>query len=164
MNQQNNLIQTTISELLSKLCLNFKEIQIIDNSDFENGVKFIIQTDDSGLLIGNEGATINAFNHLLKKIIWRKNDTATQDKINFFVDVNDYQSQNIEKIKQQALEIAKKVDLFKRDIEMDAQNSYERMIVHSVLADFPNVSTESTGEGELRRVVVRAKTPNEKQD
>ena len=157
MTKQNKLIQTIIADLLSKLCIDVNEIQIIDNSDFSNGVKFVIQTDDSGILIGNDGATINAFNHLLKKIIWRKSVKTEGEKINFFVDVNDYQSQNIEKIKRQACEVAEKVSLFKRDIEMNAVNSYERMIIHSVLADNPDVLTESTGEGEFRRVVVKTR-------
>ena len=80
-----------------------------------------------------------------------------EDRVNFYIDVNDYQSNNINKIKREARDAAKKADLFKRDIEMSIVNSYERMIIHSTLADNDKVFTESTGEGEFRRVVVKPK-------
>ncbi|MFH1402081.1 MAG: R3H domain-containing nucleic acid-binding protein [Patescibacteria group bacterium] len=154
--KQKEIIKEIIEIMLKKLCVNFDEIQFVENNEFNNGVKFIIKTNDSGILIGNAGVTIYALNHLVKKIIWKKTENFDK-KINFFIDVNNYQGDSIEKIKQQALDIAKKVDLFKRDIEMPIVNSYERMIIHSVLIDDPKVCTESIGEGDLRRVVVKTK-------
>ena len=146
-----------IQETLEKLCVDFDEVQFIDESGFKNGVKFMVKTNDPGVLIGADGITLRAFNHLVKKIIWRKIKGADYQEINFFVDVNDYQSKNIDRIKTKALDLAKRADLFKRDIEMEAMSSYERMIAHSVLADNPKIQTESVGEGDLRRVVIKTK-------
>ncbi len=156
MEQQIKIIKENIKLILNKLCIDFDEIKFIEKSDFNNGVKFIIKTTDSGLLIGSDGVNILAFNHLIKRLVW-KLTTEFEDKINFYIDVNDYQSNNIDKIKREALNIEKKVDLFKREIEMPASNSYERMIVHSILAESKKVRTESIGEGEFRRVVVKPK-------
>ncbi|MCK5021852.1 MAG: hypothetical protein KAR54_01215 [Candidatus Pacebacteria bacterium] len=156
MDEQIQIIKEYIENTLNKLCVDFDDIHFVENNITNNSVKFVIKSKDSGILIGNEGVNIYAFNHLIKKIVWKKIKDF-DEKVDFFIDVNDYQSNNIEKIKKQALDTAKKVDLFKRDIEMHAVNSYERMITHSILTDDPNVSTESIGEGEFRRVVVKPK-------
>ncbi|MCK4386786.1 MAG: hypothetical protein KAV41_01715 [Candidatus Pacebacteria bacterium] len=157
MDDQIQTIKKIIQETLEKLCVDFDEVQFIDESGFKNGVKFMVKTNDPGVLIGADGITLRAFNHLVKKIIWRKIKGADYQEINFFVDVNDYQSKNIDRIKTKALDLAKRADLFKRDIEMEAMSSYERMIAHSVLADNPKIQTESVGEGDLRRVVIKTK-------
>ncbi len=156
MEKQIELIKKNIELVLHKLCVDFDEIQFVERGDFSDSVKFVIKTNDSGILIGNEGANIYALNHLVKKIIYKKT-SEFEEKINFFIDVNDYQSNNINKIKKEALSAAQKTDLFKREVEMPAANSYERMIIHSTLAEDENVTTESIGEGEFRRVVVKPK-------
>jgi len=154
--KQVEIIKNTIEIILNKLCVEFDEIQFLEKSDFSNGVKFVIKTRDSGILIGSEGVNIHSFNHIIKRLIY-KQTSEFEDKINFYIDVNDYQSDNINKIKTEALNTAKKVDLFKREIEMPASNSYERMIIHSTLSESDLVITESIGEGEFRRVVVKPK-------
>ena len=158
MDNQRQIIEKTVKNMLEKLCVDFEEIQFIENSGFKNGIKFLIKTNDSGILIGTEGATIYAINHLVKKIIWKTINKTNGKKINFFIDINDYQGKNIEKIKTKAVNLARKVDLFKRNIEMETMSAYERMIVHSTLADNPKVRTESVGEGDLRRVVIKTKS------
>jgi len=143
MEEQIKIIKETIELILNKLCVDFDEIEFVEKSDFNNGVKFVIKTNDSGILIGSDGANILAFNHIVKRLIWKKM-SELEDRVNFYIDVNDYQSNNINKIKREARDAAKKADLFKRDIEMSIVNSYERMIIHSTLADNDKVFTEST--------------------
>jgi len=38
---------------------------------------------------------------------------------------------------------------------MDNMNSYERRIVHNVLSEFSNISTESVGEEPNRHIVIK---------
>ena len=38
---------------------------------------------------------------------------------------------------------------------MDNMNSYERRIVHNVLSEFNNISTESVGEEPNRHIVIK---------
>ena len=159
MNDQIQIIKELIESFLNRLCVDFDEIIFLNDSEFKGGTRFLIKTDESGLLIGSDGATIYAINHLIKKMVWKKvnSKVKTDEKINFFIDINNYQGNNIERIKTQALDSAEKVKLFKRDVEMPPMSSYERMIIHSVLADNPNVQTESIGENGFRRLVIKAK-------
>jgi len=159
MNDNIQIIKELIEDFLNKLCVSFDEVIFLNDDEFKGGTRFLIKTDESGLLIGTEGVTIYAINHLIKKMVWKKVNSKIEmdDRINFFVDINDYQGKNIERIKTQTLDSAEKVKLFKRDIEMPAMSSYERMIAHSVLADNPDVFTESVGENGFRRLVIKAK-------
>ena len=50
---------------------------------------------------------------------------------------------------------AQRVRYFKKEVEMRPMNAYDRRIVHSVLQEYPDISTQSTGEGPDRRVVVK---------
>ncbi len=152
-------IKELIEDFLRKLCVDFNEISFIKDTEFRGGTRFLIKTNESGILIGSEGTTIYAINHLIKKMVWKKinSQTKEEERVDFFIDVNDYQGKNIEKIKAQALDLAEKVALFKRDVEMPPMSSYERMIAHSVLADNPNVSTESVGENGFRRLIIKTK-------
>jgi len=147
-----NKIKETIKNILEKLTVDFDEIETHKTSD--NNFRFAIKSTDSGVLIGTEGKNIKALNHLIKQIIWRDSEGETE-KINFFIDVNDYQQQNIERIKSKAKETAEKAIVFKRDIEMEPMSSFERMIIHSALADDPRVETESTGKGAFRKINIK---------
>lgn len=143
-----NEIKKTIEDFLNKLCVDFDEVgsQTRDNG----GLRFAIKSKDSGLLIGTDGNNLKALNHIIKQMVW-KNDR----DIKFFVDVNDYHEKNIEKLKEKALETAEKAIIFKRDVEMDPMSSFERMIVHSALSNNPNITTESSGERNFRKVVIK---------
>lgn len=152
--EANQKTKEIIEELLKKLTVDFEEVVVCD--DDNNNFRFAIKSNDSGILIGSDGKNIKALNSIIKQIV-RKNNENKEGCINFFVDVNDYQTKNIEKIKNKALETAQKAVVFKRDIEMEPMTSFERMIVHSALADNPNIETESAGEREFRKVVIKFK-------
>ncbi|MBU1557627.1 KH domain-containing protein [Patescibacteria group bacterium] len=152
--EENQKIKELIEEFLKKLTVNFEEITICD--DGNNNFRFAIKSEDSGILIGSEGKNIKALNSIIKQIV-RKNNNDNKDCINFFVDVNDYQTKNIDRIKSKAVETAEKAIAFKRDVEMEPMTSFERLIVHSTLADRDNIETESAGERNFRKVVIKFK-------
>lgn len=145
------VIKEIVENILNKLSVNFEDVTVHEDSD---NIRFAVKSDDSGILIGSEGKNIRALNYIIKQIVWR-NDSEEVKNIKFFIDVNDYQSQNIERIKNKALETAEKAIMFKRDIEMDQMSSFERMIIHSALADNPKITTESSGDGAFRRIFIK---------
>jgi len=128
---------------------------VAKDKEDKNSVRFAIKSNDSGILIGNDGNNIKALNHMIKQIAWKNNSLG--ENINFFVDVNDYQYKNIKRIRDKALEMAEKAIIFKRDIELEPMSSFERMLVHSALADKPNIETESSGDGIFRKVSIKFK-------
>ena len=73
----------------------------------------------------------------------------------FFVDVNGYQEATLENIKNVAKIMGDRARSFKTNVELDPMSSYERMVIHSFFQDAKDVKTESVGEGERRRVVIK---------
>jgi len=122
--------------------------------EYPENLFFSVHTKDGGILIGEDGERLRALNHVVHKITDRL-FPETKDSLKFFIDVNDYQKQKIEEIKDMARLSAQRVRYFKKEIEMQPMSSYERRIIHATLTEYPDIVTESTGEGPERRVVIK---------
>jgi len=145
-----NDIKKIVEQML--IIMNIKaEINIEEDSD-TNLTFFTIQAEEPNLLIGYKGETLSALSYILKKI----SDTKASDeeqKDSFIVDVNGYQKKRISEIKDKATIFVERARYYKSSVEMEAMSPYERMIVHSLFSQDPNIKTESTGEGRDRRIV-----------
>jgi spoIIIJ-associated protein len=51
--------------------------------------------------------------------------------------------------------LAQRARLFKHDVEMSPMNPYERLVVHELFAEDPEIVTESAGEGKFRHIVLK---------
>lgn len=71
------------------------------------------------------------------------------------VDLNNYHSDKEKMIVELAKAAAKKASVTRSDVSLPPMNSYERRLVHNEIATRPDLKTESTGEGNARRVVVK---------
>ncbi|MFH1392278.1 MAG: R3H domain-containing nucleic acid-binding protein [bacterium] len=117
------------------------------------GLFINIKTSESGLLIGQNGESICALQHLTKLIMIKSQKVVPQ----FTLDVNNYRQQKTESLKQIAKDSAYRACVLKKEIVLRPMPSYERRLVHMELADRKDVITESRGEEPNRRVIVRAK-------
>lgn len=149
----NQKIQSTIDELLKSLCVN---VDGIDIEESELHPIFLVRSPDSKILIGSGGENLRALNYLVKKIV-EKN---IEGDHKFLIDVNGYHGKKLEELKQQARILAERARTFRHDVELSPMNAYERMIIHSLIGEDPDLSTESEGEGKFRRVVIRYKAKN----
>jgi len=89
-------------------------------------------------------------NYIVKKVFENKDE-----KMRILIDVNGYRTKKIDELKQTAKLLAERARSLKYNVEMTPMSAYERMIVHSALAEESNIATESHGEGRDRRVVIR---------
>ena len=64
-----------------------------------------------------------------------------------------------ENLRSLALRVAQQVRNYRRSIALEAMPPHERRIVHIALSDSKDISTESIGEGDARRVVISLKRP-----
>jgi len=128
------------------------EAEVESNSRSEIAVNYInIVTYDARLLIGPRGESLFAFEYLLKRILEKKLGEAPK----FFLDINGYRFHHIEELKEEAKQIAKKVRLYRKELVLKPMAPFERRIIHMTLAEYPDITTESAGEGEHRRVVIK---------
>lgn len=128
------------------------EVDIVKSEEYP---QFIIRTREAGILIGDRGQCLISLNHLLKRIAENEFQKNNLEKIQFLLDVNDYQAKRIEDLKNMGRMVAQRVRYFKKDIEMEPMTSYERRIIHSALSEYPDITTESTGEEPNRKIIIK---------
>jgi spoIIIJ-associated protein len=108
-----------------------------------------------GLLIGRRGETLAALQLLVNLIVSHR----TRRRMRIIVDAENYRQRREENLRSLALRVAQQVRNYRRSIALEAMPPYERRIVHLALSDSPDISTESIGEGDERRVVISLKRP-----
>ena len=126
---------------------------ILETQRTENYIKITMHSQNSSILIGKGGRTLSSLQNLLRAAIYRQ----TNIHINVVLDVENYKERQEHNIERLAKKLAKEVLKTKEPITMDSMNSYERRLVHSALAEFKNITTESEGEEPNRKVVIKYK-------
>lgn len=111
--------------------------------------------ENLGLLIGRRGETLAALQLLVNLIVRHR----TKRRMRIIVDAENYRLRREENLRSLALRVAQQVRANRRSIALEAMPPNERRIVHIALADYTDISTESTGEGDERRVVISLKRP-----
>ncbi len=147
------LIKETVEELVQKMGFPSK-VEIQRTSGEQEGIEGIvcnIQNEESSFLIGQYGVNLQSLQHIARVILRKKTD----EKINFIVDVNSYRQEKSSAVEKLARETAAQVIREKRPIILRAMSSYERRIIHVELSKNSQVKTESIGEGEERKVIVK---------
>ena len=110
-----------------------------------------ISGDDLGILIGRRGDTLASLQYLVNLIVGRK----LKAKAGFGVDVAGYRRRREQSLRSLALHMAERVRTTKQMMTLEPMPPNERRIVHLALAQDTTVITESIGEGENRKVVIR---------
>jgi len=109
--------------------------------------------DDLGILIGRRGETLRDLQFITRLIISRK----TGKWPNVVVDVEGYKARRAEALRALAKRMADRVRSTGQAVVLEPMPAYERRIVHLALRDDEDVYTESTGEGESRKVQILPK-------
>lgn len=107
----------------------------------------------SNLLIGKNGDTLRSLQFLVRSTLIQKNAELT--RVN--VDIADYKRRHNDRIAEQAEKWAKEVLESGETMHLRPMNPAERRVVHKVLADYSQLSTESEGEGRDRHIVLSKK-------
>ncbi|NNJ10835.1 KH domain-containing protein [Chloroflexales bacterium ZM16-3] len=103
-----------------------------------------------GLLIGRRGETLRSLQFLLNLLVSRK----VQKWPQVVVDVGNYRQRRQESLEGLARRMAERVHQTGRPIMLEPMAAYERRIVHLALREDKTIYTESSGEGENRKIVI----------
>jgi len=141
-------LQNFVKELFTKGGFSPEDIAVRPEPD---GFGVDIQIPDAGLAIGEDGAHLLAWEHVIRS--YAQKIMNGRQRISF--DINHYRAIKDEALKEIARKAARDAVLGKKAVELPPMNAYERRVVHSELALRPDVATESTGEEPNRRVVVK---------
>jgi spoIIIJ-associated protein len=128
-------------------------VDVSRSSDPTVPITLNIEGDDLGVLIGRRGQALSALQYLVRLMVAER----LKKWISINVDVDWYKKRHYESLKKLALRLAEQVSRRRRAVTMEPMPPDERRIVHMTLANNPDVLTESTGEGEGRRVVIQTR-------
>lgn len=103
-----------------------------------------------GLMIGRRGETLRSLQFMLNLLVSRRVQRWPQ----IVVDVGNYRQRRQESLEGLARRMAERVRQSGRPISLEPMAAYERRIVHLALRNDPSIYTESSGEGENRKVVI----------
>ena len=107
----------------------------------------------SNLMIGRNGETLRSLQTLTRSALIAKNGEL--ERVN--LDIADYKKRHNDKLERESEGWAKKVLESGEEMHLRAMNPAERFVVHKVLSDYSDLSTESEGEGRERHIVLRKK-------
>ena len=114
-------------------------------------IYYQIQSKENALLIGRDGKTLDAIQTLLKTYL----HNYTDEKLTVSLDIGQYKQNRKKQLEILATKLAKEVAFTRVEVRLDPMNSYERRIIHTKLAEWRDVYTESEGEGENRQIVIK---------
>lgn len=112
-----------------------------------------IETEETGLLIGFHGKTLESFQILLSIIVSK----ALASWVKVYVNVGDYREKREEALMHMAQRAAERVIATGRPVELGRLSASERRVIHLTLAGDESVTTESIGEGASRTLIVKPK-------
>lgn len=117
----------------------------------DNEVRYNIYSDNNPILIGRNGNTIDALQLLVRQVVSRY----SHKHMICLVDVGGYKQKRKTQLEILATKVAKEVAKTKVEAMLDPMNSYERRIIHTKLADWRDVTTESVGQEPNRRLIIK---------
>jgi len=136
------------------------EVEIFERQE-EGRVVFNIRTRDAQLLIGKQGANLEALQHIVR-IMFRKE--TQDDRFPFAIDIDDYKDQRSLYLKELARKAAQHVRQNKKAVSLEPMAAHERRVIHDYLSLYSDIGSESTGVDPNRKVIIRPKEKTKDKD
>ncbi len=136
--------ENIVADFLDRLTTHFP-LELTYEIKKRNGITYIIfDGEDKSLLLRKDGTLLLAIQHILNKI--------SPQKVQ--VDCEFYRKRKEKRLREFALQVAREVYDSRKDEILDLMNPYERRIIHIAVNQVPGITSESIGEGFLKRVKI----------
>lgn len=110
-----------------------------------------VHMDNSGILIGRKGQTLEALQYLVARIAGERPGGEGPQIV---IDVENYRERRRKSLEDMALRLGEKAKRQRKTVTLDALSAADRRIVHAALQDDPWLSTQSLGQGSYRRLLI----------
>lgn len=142
-----------IAEKLLKLLDVDGDFEILKTKDDGESINMVLNTKDTGVVIGYHGDTLEGLQLVLSLCVARNLGRF----VRISIDVGDYKKNRTEWLKTLALETKERVLADGKEMAIPELKSWERRVVHLLLEKDEEVISESQGEGRDRVLVVKPK-------
>lgn len=114
--------------------------------------RIAIATDDSGLIIGRRGETLDALQYLVGLAANRGESAYYR----ISVDCGQYREKRTAALQELAQRMAQRVVESGRQSCLEPMNPFERMVIHAAVAEVEGATSASIGDEPNRRVVIKS--------
>jgi len=135
-----------LEEILNLMDL---DVQVEIRADAER-IELDASGPDSGRVIGKKGATLDALQFLINKMVNR----FPEARRHVVVDSGDYRERHDDGLVSLAKRQAQRAVSEGKVVTLQPMNARDRRVIHMSLAKFEGVSTMSHGEGTRRRIQI----------
>lgn len=155
-----NFINSVIADM--KLNATAIELEAAEDEDFitAEGLDVYpainIVGEDTGILIGHHGETLDAVQYLVNLALYRRANSkgGSRENIKITVDIENYRAKREETLRALARRMAGRAVKYKKNVFLEPMNPYERRIIHSELQEYPDVATHSVGSDTNRKIII----------
>lgn len=122
-------------------------------SEDEEAISLSLKTEDTGMVIGYHGETLESLQLVLSLILAKERGEFKRVSL----EVGDYKKNRSEWLERLALDAKEKALAENKEVYLSDLKSWERRIVHLLLQNDKEVISESSGEGKDRVLVIKPK-------
>ncbi len=122
---------------------------------FRNIIIIQLEVPDPSILIGKQGATLDALQHVAVRALLG----IDPDFPDIMLDVERYREKKLQRLEKEARRASERALRNGRKVPLSPMSPAERKFVHNCLKDIEGIETESEGEGRDRRVVIKVLRP-----
>lgn len=146
-------IQEIFENLLTSLNVAFAHTEVTTEKD-RDGEDFFycnVSAKESSQLIGKRGRTLQALQHILKLIVFRRLDK----QVSLMVDIDGYRKRQEDSVLEIAKRYIEKVETTGEKQSLPPMSPFFRRLVHLYIADnHKNLKTASEGYGNYRHIIL----------
>lgn len=146
---ENKEIKKTIKELFETLDIK-DPFEVSEDAEL---IKINLETEDSGIIIGHHGDTLDSLQLILAQVIAK----STGEYKRVSLEVGDYKKNREDYLLSLAQQTKERALSENREIFLPNLKPWERRVVHMFFQEDEEVVSESVGEGRDRTLVVRPK-------
>ena len=148
-------LEEILTEILTKLGTEFSKVTVEEEENKNFAIN--IESDNPSMLIGYHGDNIQALQHILKVIAWKKTQS---EQFNILLDIDNYrkrQEENVMALAERKVDAARKTG---RKQVLPPMSSYFRRKVHLMCMEsgFEDIETYSEGDGDRRQIIIKLKS------
>jgi len=149
-----DVVKALASELLGLVGVSSSVETTSETIDDEPAVRVVINAErEAGLLIGAQGATLQAIQSFLAIAVKQK----TGEWVRVLVDVGDWRQKQEDNLKELAAQAAERARATGEAQHLYNLTPHQRRIVHMALVQEKDIVSGSEGEGLSRYLVVKTK-------
>jgi len=115
----------------------------------ETSIKVVLISDDPAVILENGAQTLDALQHIVNKALIRN-----RNEKRIVIDLENFREKRENNLRAIAQRVCERVEAGEEAVTLRPMNAYDRRLIHIEVALHSALSSESIGEGQLKRIRV----------